>query len=123
VLLDSSRQYLSNDTGGVVIGVSMCLQSLFFFPFFLSPLSSLFIESCVQQFYNLKGADDTCNSQIADDICDSLNHVIFLNIFCTTLLYLLVFFFHYAIVPKYSRNQKKKDFIYLYVIVLDKGEI
>lgn len=36
----------------------------FFFPFSLSPLSPLFIESCIQQFCNLRVVDDTWESQM-----------------------------------------------------------
>jgi hypothetical protein len=43
--------------------------------------------------------DDTCDSQIADVICNSLNYAISLNILYTMLFYQ---FFYYTRVQKYS---------------------
>jgi len=52
VLLDLSHQYLSNDTGSCVIGVSIYLRGLFLsFLIFLSPLSlSVFFVNCFSLF-------------------------------------------------------------------------
>jgi len=67
VSLDLSRQYLFNDTDGIIIGVLVSLRDLFLslFPCFsLSNFSTVFIVNRVSLSLEFKRvADDTCNSQ------------------------------------------------------------
>ena len=86
VSLNLSRRDLFNGIGGVIIEVSICLQNLFLSFLFLSPLS-LYRILCLSILQFERVHIWPCDSRITDVICDCLNCVIFLNIFCIMLFY------------------------------------
>lgn len=69
-----------------------CVFKVFFFPF-ISFLSLIFLYwvmfLAILQFERV--VDHTCDSKITNVICDSLNCVISLNMFCTILFYHIFF--------------------------------
>jgi hypothetical protein len=99
VSLNSFRQDFFNNTSGVIIKVSMWLR-VFLFLFFFFSLSPLSLNIVFIKFAIWKSGHNIFDSQITCIIYNSLNCIIFLNIFCTVLFY--YYYFYYTIVQKHS---------------------